>query len=478
MSPSSTTPITRLPNEGRMSNRESILWPLLSFGLLTAFALLTIQLNDHLFPWDERFHALVAQNLSRDFSFPMLYADMPLTHFDSSVWYRSEAWLHKPPLFSYQMAFWIFLFGDAVWVMRLNSAFMLLVFAFSLFKIARIHKLDRLAASILSTSFSFSPLLFSLISGRMGMDHNDISFLGHIALSFYFLESFRQKSHVRYALAIGLFSGAAVLTKWLPGLLVFLPFTLFSFKSSKFRTGLLIALSICLLISLSWHAYAYFKFPQEWLRAMAYNQAHFFDTLEEHEQPWYFHLKIWLSYFSIPLVLFSLSLFRRRTDNFGPYIISFLFVLLFFSAAKTKLPAYTIIALVPLFVLSTFVMKTKLKSLRIGVVVLALIAVGISTLQVTNLYKRSLKDSETKVAHFYRELKQDLSDKALLFNLPALQYPQAMYYTGKTAFGLLPSPTELRALEEKGYKIYLLNHAEKPLSDQEYKDFKWINYSP
>ncbi len=470
-----------------MNKLNSSLWPILASILLLALALFTIQITNHLFPWDERFHALVALNLSKDLSFPMLYPHIPFANFNSSAWPLAEAWLHKPPLFSYQMAFWMRMLGDEIWVMRLNSALMFYAFAFALYKIARIYGHSRALSTLMAGAFSLSPLFFSLISGRMGMDHNDISFLGHIALSYYFLELFKQKRRWPYALAIGLFSAAALLTKWLPGLLVYLSFGLWALNSSlkqnseakRLWRGFIMALGLCLLLGGAWHLYAYILHPQEWLVSMNYSRKHFGNALEGHHQAWYFHLKIWLSYYSVPLLLSAVYLLKaKKLSPSWPYWFSFAFVLLFFSLAKTKLPAYTIIALVPLYVglqhanLPEKGWKLQFSALMTGIALL------ISSIQINKLYQASLSDPESKVADFYRDLATALPENSLLFNLPRLEYPQAMYYIGQIAFDFLPPPRELRRLQSEGYAVFVLKDTGQEFDQKAYKAFESISYRP
>lgn len=467
-------------------NSDSIIWPITGFAILLALALYTIGIYDYLFHWDERFHALVAKNLLSDPTFPKLYPKMPLEVFDNTVWYRSEAWLHKPPLFSYQMAFWMHLLGSSIWAMRFNSAVMLIVFSAALYKIARLRNVKRMWAVLAVSAFSFSPMFFSLISGRMGMDHNDVSFLGHIALSFYFLEYFLQKGEKFSAVLIGVFCAAAVLTKWLPGLLVFLTFGLrglqVSFQRERFSKnlwfGFIVAFLVCFLLVGSWNLYSFLKFPSEWTAALKYNGRHFSEALEGHRQPLLFHLKVWLTYFSIPLIAAGLALRRKNLKKNWPHLVSFFFVLLFFSLANTKLPAYTIIGLVPLFVFSlAFYKQEKLLWKRVAIG-LSLIALMLSGLQIVNLYKRSLKDPAREVAQFYQNLAENLEQKAILFNLPAFQYPQAMFYTDKLAFDILPEVKNLEELKKEGYVVYILKHVDKPFDRKKYRSFQTIEYAP
>ena len=60
-------------------------------------------LDDFLNVWDERYHALVAKNMIDHPFTPMLYAD-PVLDQEYSGWFKGHVWLHKQPLFMWQMA--------------------------------------------------------------------------------------------------------------------------------------------------------------------------------------------------------------------------------------------------------------------------------------------------------------------------------------------------------------------------------------
>lgn len=72
----------------------------LSVLLLIAGAFLlriSVSLDPFLHKWDERYHALVAKNLSGDLLTPKLYPEAPLAY-DYKSWSDNYIWLHKQPL--------------------------------------------------------------------------------------------------------------------------------------------------------------------------------------------------------------------------------------------------------------------------------------------------------------------------------------------------------------------------------------------
>ena len=70
--------------------------------------------------WDERFHALVAKNLMHHPLMPTLYDDTVVS-MDYDRWDRYHIWLHKQPLFLWQIALSFKLFGISEFTLRLPN---------------------------------------------------------------------------------------------------------------------------------------------------------------------------------------------------------------------------------------------------------------------------------------------------------------------------------------------------------------------
>ena len=97
-----------------------------SFAILILFfaALILRYWSSSLFPylqdWDERYHALVAKNLAHHMLMPTLFEN-PLLPPVGDDWSQMHVWLHKQPLFLWQMALSIKLFGANETAVRLPS---------------------------------------------------------------------------------------------------------------------------------------------------------------------------------------------------------------------------------------------------------------------------------------------------------------------------------------------------------------------
>ena len=92
--------------------------------------------------WDEEFHALVAKSMLDNPFKPMLYAH-PVLDYDYRDWQHNSIWLHKQPLFLWQMAWSLKLFGFNEVAVRLPSAFMLALLVFPIYRMGKISVNER-----------------------------------------------------------------------------------------------------------------------------------------------------------------------------------------------------------------------------------------------------------------------------------------------------------------------------------------------
>ncbi len=92
------------------------------FLILTALSVFSFSalLDPFLNLWDERFHALVGKNLMNHPLMPTLYDD-PVVNMAYDRWDRYHIWLHKQPLFLWQIALSFKLFGISEFTLRLPN---------------------------------------------------------------------------------------------------------------------------------------------------------------------------------------------------------------------------------------------------------------------------------------------------------------------------------------------------------------------
>jgi hypothetical protein len=92
-------------------------------GATVSLMLFCITFFDFIFIWDEQYHALVAKNMMEDPFRPMLLKHQ-LLPIDPTHWISNHLWLHKQPLFMWQMAFAMRVFGVSEWAFRIPDLVM------------------------------------------------------------------------------------------------------------------------------------------------------------------------------------------------------------------------------------------------------------------------------------------------------------------------------------------------------------------
>ena len=240
-------------------------------------------LDPFLHLWDERFHALVAKNMIHHPLIPTLYDD-PVVPMDYDRWDRIHIWLHKQPLFLWPISLSLVLFGPNEFALRLPSILMGVGIVYFVFRTAsNLVNTETGYFSALISACSF--YLFDMIGGRIMLDHNDIAFLFYISGSLWTLSEYLITRNRWWILFTGLFSGGAILCKWLTGLLVYLiwgSYLLIARKSIKEFFPLIGALLITAVMVLPWQIYIFTAFPHEASHEMAYASKHFTTVIEGH----------------------------------------------------------------------------------------------------------------------------------------------------------------------------------------------------
>lgn len=314
-------------------------------------------LDPYLHAWDERYHALVAKNLMDDPLLPLLRAE-PLVPYDDKAWCCNHIWVHKQPLFMWQMAASMAIFGVSEFAMRYPSVLMgclMILLCFRITMLLTQHWMTSIVAALIMSTSNYH---LEQVSGWIGMDHNDVAFSFYILASIWAYAEYRLKNKLFWALLVGVFCGLAMLNKWLTGLLVFLPWTLLSIyhfyieKKVKMIVPIFLALITSFAIFLPWQVYLFHQFPELARYEMTYNQRHLTEVLEGHGGSAVFYLERFPQYFGtqlyllVPAGIWVAWYHRKRFDLALNYTLSLclLVVLFFFSiVAQTKLPSYVFI---------------------------------------------------------------------------------------------------------------------------------------
>lgn len=431
--------------------------------------------------WDERFHALVSQNLSEDFLKPALYTDPVLSEYDYRDWVRAKIWLHKQPLFLWISAISIKLLGFSEFSYRLPHALLCAGIVPLIWRMGRIMHIN--STGYWGALFTlYSPWLFGLISGRNQLDQNDAAFFVCVAFSFWSFSEYINKPGLRWAILTGLFAGAAVLTKWLPGLVVYIAWMyclLVSERPLRVRMfkHVLLSVVVCLLTILPWQVYILITYPAEAMQEYAHAHKHFQEVVENHREAVSYYasenltrLYGWLGHmFFIPgLILFARN--SRKRILVRAILFTTVFVYLFFTYSTTKMPSFVFMMSVPVFLgfgaciswLEVRLKKSNWYSWLVLAVILPVVYFSRDPEEIQSVYKRfDISRPYNRALRYNRNAyilaRREIPKQSVLFNFPGWEYVNAMIYTGAPAYSQVPSPEEISELKLKGRRVVVFS---------------------
>lgn len=454
-------------------------------------------LDPFLILWDEQIHALVAKNMI-DYPFkPMIYTN-PIFDYDYKNWTANHVWLHKQPLFLWQMALSIKCFGFNELAVRLPSIVMHSVLSFFIYRIGKIilNKNTAYVAAIFIV-VAFFPL--ELVAGRYSTDHNDIAFLFYVTASFWALIEYLNSNNKKWIYLIGLFSGCAVLNKWLMGTLPIFSWLLTIIISDENRFKIktykefFFSCIICLTVFLPWQLYILNQFPVEALNVYKETAEHFNKQYHIPQNTFYYFTKgfdvLYGAGVVMPIVVIVGLFFMFKNIQKPIYksviLVSIIFVYIFYSIAKTKMPAFTIIVM-PFVILAIAHLCTvvveyiKWKRIReiVRVIVILLIAYGlfnpariVSNHTMWKPHDNHERVRQLEVRRTITSINDFLGDERhIVFNYNIIEfgYIPFMFYTNHEAYQFVPTPQQLLIARKKNKKIAIIES--EPLPDYIKKD--------
>lgn len=439
-------------------------------------------LDDFVSMWDERFHALVAKNLMKHPLVPTLYDD-PVLNMVYAPWDRYHIWLHKPPLFLWQIALSFKLFGLIEFTLRLPSIIMASLLVLIVYRSGKLlvnRQVGFYAAMLVASSY----YLTEMVAGRKMLEHNDVAFIFYISASIWawteYLFSKKENSH-KWVLLAGLFSGFAILTKWLPGLLVYLGWAIYillnkkNYKSDWFSKlkEILLAFTITLIIALPWQLYTWIRFPIEKAMESKTYSDHFNVSLDGHGGDFFYHIQrigelySWMAlYLFIPALIAFYYFGKNKKLNLST-LSMVVFVYLFYSVAKTKMPAFTFILILPVVisfgslmqVVTNFISRNISKPVFSKLIIIVFVgAICWFNLNTIGLYKNHdpKGDAAVMLVHnknIFKGLKEKLPADAVVFNVKGRHFIECMFYSDFTAYGIIPTQSQITEIKNKGRKI-------------------------
>jgi 4-amino-4-deoxy-L-arabinose transferase-like glycosyltransferase len=417
--------------------------------------------------WDERYHALVAKNLILHPFVPTLYEN-PLLPYDYKSWVANHIWVHKQPLPLWGMALSMWMFGVNEIALRLPSILLSTAGIYLTFVIGN-YFFNKKTGYLAAFFFSINGLIIELTAGRVATDHIDIYFLFFVELAIVFSIYFAKKGKMIFNILAGISIGAAILSKWLPALIVLPIWLLIVIDTGKFKpkdiiTQFVILIVTSVIISLPWQIYIYHAFPLEARWEASFNFKHITEALEGRTGPFYYFVnQVRINYgelIYLPLLWFFWKTFKN-TGNKKLLAISiwFLIPFAFFSYANTKMQAYILFTSPALFIMTAefwFMLASYRENHKykwfFNLILLLLIALPIRySIERIKPFKQA--DRNPKWTNELKKLNERNISKGVLFNYD--NPIEAMFYTDLTVYQHIPEPGIINNLQQKGYTILI-----------------------
>lgn len=444
------------------SNHEKSAILLLLIGgiLLRIF----VSKDGFLHEWDERYHALVAKNLGDDFFKPMLYKNA-LLPFDYKEWASNHIWLHKQPFPLWCMAFSIKLFGVTAFAIRIPTIIFSSLLIPVVYEIGKIL-FNKRVAFMATLLCSIHGLIIEQTGGRVATDHIDVYFLCFIAYAVYGTLKYHQSLKTPWIIFTGFCLSAAILSKWLPALIVIPIWGLSAnvFKRSL-KANVLPFAGLVFLIAflvLPWQWYIHSKWPLEAAWESQYNRMHIFEALGSESGGLLYHVNritiIFGELIFIPFIWLLWYTIKKKTNpKLWLLLIWILIPLLFFTFVKTKMQGYLLFTAPAFFLLTAYFIEylyrikstcTYPKIVNIIIIFLFILPFRYSIERIKPLSNRSQEMTDFKKEY----VKYD--DKTVIFNEE--HYIEAMFYSECAAvYPYLPKQDQIEELKTLGYRLII-----------------------
>jgi len=427
--------------------------------------------------WDERFHALVAKNMMTQPFKPMLRIES-IIPFELDQWWNSHVWVHKQPLFLWFMALSMKVLGISAFAVRVPSVIMGTLSIYFIYEIARLWLKNIDIAFVAALLFGFSYYQLELTSGRLSLDHNDLSFAFFVTASIWcFCKYLTSSRSLKWSILVGVMVGCAILIKWLTGLLIIGAWGLYLLLSKTDRLNpkkwvhLAVSALTSLVVFLPWQLYIMKVFPKESAVMYAHNRLHITKVLEGHSGTIWYHLnQVGLLYGDTIIVFILLGLaflysrFKDQRIQSASLLAMILVIYAFFSIlVKTKMPAFTF----PVHAVIWIIAATGIVSIRdkffpkassiytlLLIFIIALVTLKPWTISQKRSSENAQRNNKIHNTKIYKsiDLSGNLEDRVIL-NVKKLGDVELMFYQDVTAYERYPSPEVLDSLIHRGYKF-------------------------
>lgn len=417
--------------------------------------------------WDERYHALVAKNMIEHPFRPMLYKD-PVMPYNFKSWTSNHIWVHKQPFPLWAMAGSMAFFGVNEIALRMPSIILSSIAVYFTFFIGYFYfgkKVGLLAAFF----HSINGLLIEITAGRVATDHPDIFFVCLVELSIFFCILGLKRDRLFFYLFAGISLGLAILSKWLPALIV-LPVWLFlaldskPMKPTKIILQTATILGAALFIVLPWQIYIHLSFPNETKWESHFNWLHITQALDGQAGSIFYHFNkmriIWGELIYLPVGWFIFQSVKRKSNRHFSLLIWVFVPFIFFSMVATKMQAYTLFTAPALFIiLSWHCIALMQKPLYFRHKIFSKIILALLVLLPIRYCIERVKPFKQRERYpEWVSVLKDLGQKYKGSNIVLFNEPrpiEAMFYTNFTAYSNIPEKDVIIELANNGYLILI-----------------------
>ena len=427
--------------------------------------------SDHyLHAWDERYHALVAKNMMEHPLVPTLY-DHPYLNFDYTNWTANHIWVHKQPLPLWSMSLSMKVFGVNEFALRLPSILLSTLGIWLTFGIAKRFFGSRVGV-LAAFLFAIHGLILEIGAGRVATDHTDLFFLVFVMLGVYFAIRYAESRKLIFTLLCGVAVACAVLSKWLPALIVLPVWLLVVYQNKPINykrsiRDFIILLVVIFVLVAPWQWFIRTYFPIETVWENSFNMKHLTQVLDDQGGPFYYHFdKMRMVYGElvyIPFLWFIYITIKKRTNGYYWALLIWILVpYLFFSMAKTKMQGYTLFTAPALFIICALFwnylrMNLKLFKQKWLIVTVLVLIIALPVRYSFERMKPFTKSTELNPvwAKELREFGEQTKGKGKVVLLNVSNPIEAMFYADIIAYPYYPTEDIVNKLLKKGCEVYI-----------------------
>jgi len=409
---------------------------------------------------------------------PTLFEN-PILPYDYTDWGGNHIWLHKQPLALWSIALSLKVFGISEFAVRIPSIILTTIGIIITYRIAKLL-FDWKVGFWSAFLYAIHGNIIENSAGRAATDHIDVFFLFFIQVAVLLALEFsiRKKSWINILCGIAI--GLAIISKWLPALIV-LPIWFLLLRKNAFTWKQVVLhgftlVSTIALVCLPWQLYIFNEFPLEAQYENNYNRAHILTAVEGREGDFFFHFTNMRIFFGeliyIPVIWLTWKCIRKRRKHHIAIWVWILIPFLFFSFVATKMHAYTLFTAPAIFILTgLFIRYLKLIQSRLprkwfaSVVIIMLVALPIRY-SMERIKLDRINHRETSWAKDFKTFSRTIPNQknAILFNYE--HNIEAMFYSDITAYSGLRDSTIIDSLLNVGYDVYINDPMDGSSHDQ------------